>query len=64
MILSKMKLGPITNDIKIGDQTIERVSKIKYWGIIIDYKLTFDEQIRCCTANAASKVNFMCRISK
>lgn len=34
-------------------------NKIKYLGIIIDDKLTFDEQIKCCVAKAASKLNFM-----
>lgn len=53
-----------TQTVKIANEQIERVSEIKYLGIVIDENLNFDKQIGACVKKTASKVNFLCRISR
>lgn len=51
-------------ELKIGNDKIERVSHIKYLGIIVDDKLNFDKEIESVSKKIASKVNFLSRINK
>lgn len=51
-------------DVKIANNNIERVSQMKYLGIILDDKLCFEQQVKNCMKKTASKVNFLSRISK
>lgn len=53
----------IIQNVKIGANSIERVNKIKYLGVIINEKLKPNDQIQKCVAKAASKVNMLKRIS-
>lgn len=65
MLMSRTEMNDNNlNEIKIGDQYIERVKKMKYLGIQIDDKLNLNEQIDTMTKNIASKTNFLYRISK
>lgn len=62
MILTKQKKKDLNDtakaDVKIYDEEIERVSDIKYLGIVIDDKLTLREQtLNCTKKKAASKTN-------
>lgn len=64
MLISKKDLNYNSNEIKIGDQSIERVKQIKYLGIQIDDKLTLNAQIEGLTKKIATKTNFLYRISR
>lgn len=63
MVIDRNENNEIKNDVKIGNKVIEKVTKIKYLGIILDSKLSFEEQTLICAKKAASKVNFLSRIS-
>lgn len=64
ILISKKDTKNINCEIKIDDQIIERVSQIKYLGILIDDKMTMHKQIEETIKMAASKVNFMSRTKK
>lgn len=49
---------------EIGGKKIERVNKMKYLGVIINDRLTLNDQIQKCVTKAAQKVNMLKRISK
>lgn len=62
MLLGKNNDKVDPQNIKIGDQEIERVKKIKYLGIIINDKLEIGDQIEICVKRTAQSVNFLRRI--
>lgn len=65
MIVTRKNLNEtIIPPVKIDNDIIERVSRVKYLGIHLDDKLTLKEQAEKSTKNAASKTNMLCRISK
>lgn len=55
----------ITNQhsLQIANETIERVECIKYLGVQIDDKLTFEKHIQTCTNKIAKIVNLLYRIA-
>ena len=63
MILHKKKIDVTNLTLKINKKEIERVSKIKYLGVILNDKLNLNDQIEKCIAKAAQKVNMLKRMS-
>lgn len=65
MILAKRDKNSLRQiDIKIENETIERVSVFTYLGVKLDNKFTLKEQAIDCTKKAAGKTNLLFRISK
>lgn len=64
MLLGKQRDENETQKLKLGDQEIERVTKIKYLGITINEKMGIEDHIQMCVNKAAQSVNFLKRISK
>lgn len=64
MLIEKGKIRDTNLNVKIANNEIERVSKMKYLGIVIDDKLCFEDQVETCRKKVASKVNFLGRISR
>lgn len=58
MLIEKRKIKCQIPQVKIANTVIERVSQMKYLGIMIDDKLCFDEQVKICMKKTASKVIF------
>ena len=50
---------PISDDVCLQSQT-----DVEVLGITVDYRLTFNEDIRICTLKAARQLNALSRISK
>ena len=63
MIMSSENIEPqiltISDDVCLQSQT-----DVKVFGITVDYRLTFNENIRICTLQAARQLNALSRISK
>lgn len=52
-------MGPIT----INNQTIERVTEIKYLGVVLDENLSFKQNVNYIVKKVAKKINFLRRLS-
>lgn len=64
MLINRKGPNHTCDRIQIGKEKIEKVKQIKYLGVIIDDKLTFNQQIEATIKKVASKTNFMSRIKK
>lgn len=64
MIVIRNGVEDNTLDIIIGNEKINRVDSVKYLGVVIDKKLTFNELANICIKKSASKTNLLYRISK
>lgn len=65
MILTKYDVNGMNfPNVTINGDLIERVNGVKYLGIKIDDKLTFEGQSAITTKKAVSKTNLLFRISK
>lgn len=67
MILGKKdKLNKIVymNSITINNQTIEKVSEMKYLGVILDENISLKQNVNYIVKKVAKKVNFLRRLSK
>lgn len=66
VIGKKYKLNDIidNNIIKINNETIEKVSEIKYLGVILDEQLRFKSNVDYIVKKISKKTNFLRRISK
>lgn len=49
-------------DLKIGNEKLERVTRMKYLGVVIDDQLTFKEHCEYLEKKIAKKVGFLSRI--
>lgn len=49
--------------LQIDNEIIENVECIKYLGVLIDDRISFEKQIQTCTNKMAKKVNLSYRIS-
>lgn len=63
MLLHKKKQENMNLILEINGKVIERVDKIKYLGVIINDRLSLNDQIEKCTSKAAQKVNMLKRMS-
>lgn len=54
--------GQTSSNIIIDDQPIEIVNTMKYLGIMVDYQLTFNENIEYMVKKIAKKVSLLARI--
>ena len=64
MIFDRIYEGYSNIRLKIKEQEIERVDKMKYLGINIDRKLKWDDHIDYAESNIARKMRFMYRLCK
>lgn len=64
MMISKKNIDMTKqHNLQIDNEKIEKVKCIKYLGVQIDDKITFENQIETCTSKMAKKVNLLYRIS-
>lgn len=54
----------LDDDVRIGKSILEKVDNFKYLGVVLDDKLSFNDQAMICAKKAATKVNLLYRISK
>lgn len=64
MLIARSKIEGKLPEVKIDNIVIERVSQMKYLGIVIVEKIKFEQQVNICMKKTAGKVNFLSRISK
>jgi hypothetical protein len=64
-IQSKTKLLINCQDkIQLDDTVLEFSETVKYLGVIVDYRLMFDEHIKYSATKIAKKTGYMMRIGK
>jgi hypothetical protein len=64
MVITNRRIDKNDIFVKIGDQQLERVEKMKYLGVILDEKLTLNEHLDYICKKMGKKYGFMCRANK
>lgn len=58
MIITRRNFNDLNVELKINNESIQRVDSIKYLGIIIDNKLKFEEHIKYTVAKVAKNWDY------
>lgn len=64
MIIANKAVNDHWNDVNISGEVVERVTEIKYLGVLIDDKLSFKQHIDHIVKKIAKKFGVLCRLSK
>jgi Reverse transcriptase (RNA-dependent DNA polymerase) len=64
MVITNKKINKNNIELQIGDQKIERVSRMKYLGVILDDNLKMGDHVDYVCKKMGQKYSFMCRVNK
>jgi hypothetical protein len=64
MVITNRKIDKNYIFVKIGDQQLERVEKMKYFGVHLDKGLKLNEYLDYVCKKMGKKYGFMCRANK
>jgi hypothetical protein len=63
-MITNRKINKNDIELQIEDQKIERVSRMKHLGVILDDNLKMGDHVDYVCKKMGQKYSFMCRVSK